>query len=306
MRGQRFSSVSYTSENLVSITGVNTLLIQRIGESACIVVCAGAQLFLELMPASSRKGRTIARASAKSDVDHKLTLEDEVQGALDWLKRKSSKAKLEGMARYAIPSEKAFGVSMSDIQALAKSLGRRHELAVALWKTDWYEARMLAAYVDEPTCVTSAQMDQWCRQFDNWAICDTICFALFDRTPHAWSKVNRWCESREEFVKRAAFALLWGLTVHDKSAGDELFVESLQLIERAATDERNFVKKAVNMALRSIGKRNATLRAAALVMAKRLAALEDPSARWVGKDALRELSSPAVARRLATSSRKSK
>ena len=203
------------------------------------------------------------------------------------------------MARYAIPSDNAFGVTMANIQVLAKQLGRNHELAAKLWDTGWYEARMLTAYVDEPGLVTSAQMDRWCRDFDNWAICDTLCFALWDRTPHAWAKVAKWASRREEYTRRAAFALLWGLTVHDKIANDEQFTQGLRFIERAATDERHFVKKAVNMALRAIGKRNPTLNAAAVAVARRLAASPEGAARWVGKDALRELTSPSVARRLA-------
>lgn len=147
--------------------------------------------------------------------------------------------------------------------------------------------------------VTAAQMDRWCRDFDNWGICDTLCFNLFDRTPHAWTKVAEWSDQPDEFVKRAAFALLWGLTVHDKRADDDPFIRSLLLIERAATDERPFVKKAVNMALRAIGKRNPALNAAAVAVAKRLADSAQSSARWVGKDALRELNSPSVTRRLA-------
>ena len=223
----------------------------------------------------------------------------DTQRALDWLKRHGTRANRNGMARYAIPSDRAFGVSMSNVQSLAKRLGRSHELADALWNTGWYEARLLAAYVDEPARVTPAQMDRWCRDFDNWAVCDTVCFALFDRTPHAWRKVGQWSRRREEFVKRAAFALLWGLTVHDKGAGDAPFIRGLLLVERAATDERHFVKKAVNMALRSIGKRNPALNAAAVAVARRLAASPQAAARWVGKDALRELTSPMVARRLA-------
>jgi 3-methyladenine DNA glycosylase AlkD len=226
------------------------------------------------------------------------SVEEDVKTALDWLKRTATKAVRDGMARYAIPSDRAFGVSMGNIQVLAKQLGRSHELAAALWTTGWYEARMLASYVDEPGSVTSAQMDRWCRDFDNWAICDTVCFALFDRTSHAWSKVEKWSTRREEFEKRAAFALLWGLTAHDDDATDEQFAHGLVLIERAATDERNFVKKAVNMALRSIGKRRLSLHAAAVAVAQRLAASPDAAPRWVGKDALRELNSPAVTRRL--------
>jgi 3-methyladenine DNA glycosylase AlkD len=227
------------------------------------------------------------------------SLDDEVQSAVAWLKRHSSKAKRDGMARYAIPSDNALGVSVADIRVLGKQLGRNHELAAALWDTGVYEARMLTSFVDEPARVTAAQMDRWCRDFDNWAIVDTVCFHLFDRTPHAWQKVAQWHDRMGEFEKRAAFALLWGLTVHDKQAGDAQFVEALRFVERAAADDRNFVKKAVNMSLRAIGKRSPALYIAAVAVARRLADSPDAPPRWVGKDALRELTGPAVTRRLA-------
>ena len=206
-----------------------------------------------------------------------------------WLKKHSTKATRAGMARYAIPSDNALGVAMRDIKALGMKLGRRQELAVALWNTGVYEARMLCSFVGDPERLTSAQMDRWCRDFDNWAICDTMCFNLFDRSPHAWAKVTQWSKKRGEFEKRTAFALLWSLSIHDKSAEDERFTAGLVLIERAAGDERNFVKKAVNMALRAIGKRSRTLNAAAVATARRLAASEDATARWIGSDALKEL-----------------
>jgi 3-methyladenine DNA glycosylase AlkD len=212
-----------------------------------------------------------------------------LEAALAELKRNGSKAGLAGMARYAIPSDRAFGVPMRQIQALAKQLGRDHALAKELWASGWYEARTLAAYVDDPAQVTATQMDRWCRDFDNWAICDTVCFALFDRTPHAWSKVAKWASSREEYIKRAAFALLWGLTVHDKKSDDAPFRRGLALIERAATDDRPYVKKAVDMSLRAIGKRNSTLRAAAIATATTLSTSSDSTAQWIGKHALREV-----------------
>jgi 3-methyladenine DNA glycosylase AlkD len=202
------------------------------------------------------------------------------------------------MARYAIPSDKALGVAMKDIKALGKRLGRNHDLAIALWDTDVYEARMLASFVGDPALLTSAQMDRWCRQFDNWAFCDAMCFNLFDRTPHAWAKVRQWSSKHGEFEKRTAFALLWSLTVHDKQADNSLFIKGLTLVERAANDERNFVKKAVNMALRAVGKRNRVLNAAAVAVARRLAESADPTERWVGKDALRELCADALVKRL--------
>jgi 3-methyladenine DNA glycosylase AlkD len=195
------------------------------------------------------------------------------------------------MARYGLPSDHALGVSVADIRALAKQIGRSHELAVELWKTGIYEARMLTAFVDEPARVTPAQMDRWCRDFDNWGICDALCFHLFDRTPHAWNKIEKWAGRREEFAKRAAFALLASVALHDKKAADAPFIRSLRLIEQAAIDERNFVKKGVSWALRGIGKRNAALQAAATAVARRLALSPQAAARWVGKDALRDLQS---------------
>ena len=198
------------------------------------------------------------------------------------------------MARYAIPSENALGVAMRDIKALGTKLGRNHDLAAALWATGVYEARVLCSFVGDPVKLTPAQMDRWCKDFDSWAICDTICFNLFDRSPHAWAKVIEWSSRRGEFERRTAFALLWSLSMHDKRADDMQFVRSLGLIERAADDERNFVKKAVNMALRAIGKRNRALNTAALATARRLAASEDVTARWIGRDAIKELTSRRV------------
>ncbi|MBF6024615.1 DNA alkylation repair protein [Lysobacter niastensis] len=218
-----------------------------------------------------------------------VPVDEQVETAIAWLKRHATSKTRDGMARYAIPSEHAFGVSMAHIQQLAKQLGRSHALADALWDTGWYEARMLAAYVDEPARVTSSQMDRWCRDFDNWAICDTLCFALFDRAPHAWKKVPLWAGRRDEFVKRAAFALLASLALHDREAADAQFLHGLELIERESGDDRNFVKKGVSWALRSIGRRRSPgLRTAALATAKRLAESQEPAARWVGKDALRD------------------
>lgn len=202
------------------------------------------------------------------------------------------------MARYGIPSDNASGVSVADIRLLGKRLGRNHELALALWDTGSYEARMLTPFIDEPSRVTPAQMDRWCRDFDSWAICDALCFHLFDKTPYAWPKIAKWAGRREEFVKRAAFALLASVALHNKSAADAPFIKSFPLIERAATDDRNFVKKAVSWALRGIGKRNPALNAAAIKLARRLAESPHPAARWTGKDALRDLATPATRRRL--------
>lgn len=225
------------------------------------------------------------------------------KSVLAWLERTGTPAVRLGLARFAIPSEKAFGIPVAALRIEAKRLGRDHELAATLWASGWYEARMLACFVDEPAQVSAAQMDRWCRDFDNWAIVDTACFALFDATPHAWGKVTAWAGRRAEFEKRAAFALLWSLASHDKTAADASFIDGLKLIEQAAADPRNFVKKAVNMALRSVGKRNAALNAAAIETATRLDASRDATAHWIGKHALAELASPAMAARLAKRAR---
>jgi 3-methyladenine DNA glycosylase AlkD len=224
----------------------------------------------------------------KSKTDRDIS--KQAKAAVAELKRLGTKKTRDGMARYAIPSDNAFGVPVGQIRDFAKRLGRNHELAQALWDTGWYEARMLATFVDEPKLVTPAQMDRWCKDFDSWAICDTACFHLFDRTPHAFKKVSQWSKRKDEFVKRAAFALLASLALHDKKSGDEPFRDSLPLIERASTDDRNFVKKGVSWALRGIGhRRSPALKASAVELAERLAKSTNPAARWIGKDALRDL-----------------
>jgi 3-methyladenine DNA glycosylase AlkD len=221
-----------------------------------------------------------------------------VAEALTWLKKHSKKSVRDGMARYAIPNDKALGVLMGDIQKLGKLLGRDHALALELWKTDVYEARMLCAYIDEVDKVTPARMDAQAREFDNWAICDTLCFALWVRSPHAFKKIKQWSNHKAEYVKRASFALLASMALKHKDSTDADYMRCLPLIEKAASDERNFVKKGVNWALRGIGRRSAKLNKASIALAKKLAASEDAAPRWIGKDALRELSSAAVQKRL--------
>ena len=151
----------------------------------------------------------------------------QVTEILSWLERRGSRRNRDGMARYGITSTRAFGVSMATMRPLVKRLGRDHQLALDLWDTGWLEARVLASFVDEPTLVTRSQMDRWARDFDNWAVCDSVCIHLFDRTPHAWTKVRIWSRRREEFVRRAAFATLAGLAVHDKRADDRTFIAAL-------------------------------------------------------------------------------
>jgi 3-methyladenine DNA glycosylase AlkD len=229
----------------------------------------------------------VAKSSAKARPTQ-ASARDQVQAALLWLEQKSTPKDRDNFARFGIAATNALGVSMANMQLLAKRLGRNHDLAAALWDTGCYEARMLCSFVDEPTRVTPAQMDRWCRDFDNWAICDTLCFHLFDRTPHAYSKVAQWSSRPDEFVKRAAFALLASLALHDKQSGNEPFLKGLLLIEQAATDDRNFVKKGVNWALRGIGRRNPVLNQAAIALSQRLAESPQSHTRWIGKDALRE------------------
>ena len=213
--------------------------------------------------------------------------DDRVAESLAWLERRGTKRNRDAMLRYGIVAPKAFGVSVGDIKQLSKRLGRDHDLALALWETGWYEARMLAPFVDEPEKVTAAQMNRWARDFDNWAVCDHACFHLFDRTPHAWRKIEQWSSRRDEFVKRAAFALLASVALHDKRAADEPFLRSLALIEQAAADERNFVKKGVSWALRLVGRRNRALNEASVETARRLVDSPHDAARWIGRDALK-------------------
>ena len=221
-----------------------------------------------------------------------------VRDVLGSLERLGTKRTRDGMARYGIVAPKAFGVTMADLLRLAKPIARDHALAIALWETGWYEARLMASFVDDPARVTASQMDRWCRDFDNWGVCDTVCFHLFDRTPHAWRKVEQWSGREAEFVRRGAFALLASLALHDKAAPDSAFIRSLKLVEDAATDDRNFVKKGVSWALRSIGHRNRALYGSSITLARQLAASSNATVRWVGKDALRDLIRPAVIRRV--------
>jgi 3-methyladenine DNA glycosylase AlkD len=227
---------------------------------------------------------TPTRALQSSDTNAQL------REVLAFFKRRGSKKNVDGMARYAIVAKHVYGVSVGDLRDLAKKLGKNHDLAAALWKTEVYEARMLAAFVEEKHKVTPAQMDRWAKVFDNWAICDHCCFHLFDKTPHAWAKIEAWTKRPEEFVKRAGFALIASVALHDKKAPDAPFLKALKMIERESKDERNFVKKGVNWALRGIGRRNPALKAAAMTLSTRLAGSTDKTARWIGKDALRDLS----------------
>lgn len=216
---------------------------------------------------------------------------DQLTNAVDALRSFADPAIREAMGpRYGIHTDHAIGVAMADLLKLAKHLGTDHELALALWNHGLYEARMLACLVDDAAMVTPEQMDRWCADFDNWGICDTACFKLFDRAPEAWDKVQAWARRDPEFERRAAYALLASLALHRKDEADAPFLDGLALIEQASHDDRNFVRKAVSWALRAIGlRRSPTLQRATLQLAKKLAASGDRSQRWIGKDALRAL-----------------
>ena len=217
------------------------------------------------------------------------SVQNQLRAALKSLEQMSTRRDLDNLARFGITATRPFGVSMANLKVLAKRVGPHHELAAALWDTDRYEARMLATLIDEPARVSPAQMERWCRDFDNWGICDTACFVLFDRTPHAWDKITEWSGRRREFEKRAAFALLACLALHDKDATDDRFLSALAVVERESSDERRMVTKAISMALKAVGKRNAALRGATLEAALRMADQPSGPARSIGRGALREL-----------------
>jgi 3-methyladenine DNA glycosylase AlkD len=215
------------------------------------------------------------------------------------LKKQANRRNVEGMARFGISSANTLGVSMPVIRAMGKRIGRDHTLAAELWKSGIHEARILAGLVDEPARVTSVQMDRWAKDFDSWDVCDQVCLNLFSQTRFAHTKAMQWSKDKQEFVKRAGFALMACLAVHDKDAGDAQFEKFLPAIQREAVDERNFVKKAVNWALRQIGKRNRRLNTKAIAVARKLQRSGSPAARWVGNDALRELTGEKVKRKMA-------
>lgn len=204
----------------------------------------------------------------------------------------------EGMAKFGIPTDKAWGVSIPVLRKMARELGRDHDLALQLWSTCMIEARILATFISDPARITKRQMEAWTRTIDSWPVCDA-CMFLFDKTPFAYEQAREWSSRKPEFERRAAFALMAALASHDKGAPDARFLEFLPLIERAADDDRNFVRKAVNRALRGIGKRNPRLNRAAIACAKRIRAIDSRAARWIAAAALRELQSEAVQSRLA-------
>ena len=223
-----------------------------------------------------------------------------VDSILRELRRRGSPKAREGMSRFGIQTNKALGVSIPQIRDLAKKVGTNHELAQQLWMTGIHEARILASMVDDPAKVSEGQMDKWALDFDSWDVVDGCCGNLFDKTRFAIGKAHEWSKRKEEYVKRAAFVLMAELAVHDKKASDQIFLDFLPVTVREASDDRNFVKKAVNWAVRQIGKRNAALNAAAIRTCDEIAKSESRSARWIAADALRELTSVPVRRKLAS------
>ena len=199
-----------------------------------------------------------------------------------------------GMARFGIRPENILGISMPTLRSLAREVGKDHQLALGLWESGIHEARILASMVDVPGLVTEEQMESWVKDFDSWDVCDQVCGNLFDRTPFAYRKAVEWSERSEEFVKRAGFVMMAGLVLHDKRAGDEQFEVFFPCILQESTDDRNFVKKAVNWALRGIGKRSRRLNQRAIETARQIAGIDSKTARWIASDALRELTSEKI------------
>jgi len=201
---------------------------------------------------------------------------------------------VEGMAKFGIRSAHALGISIPTLRKMAKDIGRNQALALELWGSGIHEARILASMIAEPQLVSPQQMEEWVNDFDSWDVCDQVCGNPFDKTPYAYQKAIEWCHREKEFVRRAGFVMMAELAVHDKQAPDEAFVQFFPLIKQYADDERNFVKKAVNWALRQIGKRNSHLRALAVEWADSIKNMDSKAAQWVAKDALRELQAKEI------------
>ena len=214
------------------------------------------------------------------------------------LKSMSNPKNVEGMARFGINPKNTYGVSIPEIRALAKKIGKDHSLAQQLWSSGIHEARILAGLIDEAKLVNEEQMEKWVKDFDSWDVCDQVCMNLFDKTKFAYEKAIEWSKRKEEFVKRAAFAMMASLAVHDKKAKDEDFLKFLPLIKRESVDERNFVRKAVNWALRQIGKRNTNLNKEAINISKEIQKMDSKSAKWIASDAIRELTNKSIQKRI--------
>ena len=215
------------------------------------------------------------------------------------LKSLSDPKAVEGMTRFGINSKNTYGVSIPEIRKLGKKIGKDHKLAQWLWSSEIHEARIIACLVDRAEDVTEGQMEKWVKDFDSWDVCDQICMNLFDKTKFAYSKAEEWSKRKEEFVKRAGFVLMASLAVHDKKAKDENFLNFLPLIKRESTDDRNFVRKAINWALRQIGKRNKNLNKEAIKIAMEIQKIDSKTAKWIASDAIRELTNKSILKRLS-------
>ncbi len=222
-----------------------------------------------------------------------------LRGIVAYFEANRSDANREGMSRFGINVDRAFGISMVELRSLAKRIGKDHQLALDLWETGFHESRILSTIIDFPAQVTEDQMEHWVGEFDSWDVCDQCCSNLFSRTPFAVRKAREWSSRDEEYVKRAGFVLIAALAVHDKKAEDTLFLDFLEIIDSdAADDDRPFVKKAVNWALRQVGKRNVYLHEAAIRSAESIRSRGTKSARWIAADALRELQSQKTTARV--------
>jgi len=221
-----------------------------------------------------------------------------VKDVLDKLQSAARPEQLKGMAKYGMAVEQRLGVSVPDMRKLSKEIGKDHKLALDLWKTGIAEARIVASMIGDPDKLTEDEMEDWVKGINSWDVCDQVCMNLFEKNRLAWKKIVDWSEREEEFVKRTAFSLIACLAWHDKKADDDKFIELFPMIIRESTDERNFIKKAVNWALRNIGKRNLNLNEAAINTAKEIKRLDSKAARWIASDAIRELESAAIQSRL--------
>jgi 3-methyladenine DNA glycosylase AlkD len=240
----------------------------------------------------------MSTASSKKESQRSTAKKRSSEDILATLRSLSNPAAVSSMARFGIKADKAFGVSVPALRNLAKSIGKDHGLAQELWDTALHEARELATMIADPKQVTEELMERWVKDIDSWDVCDHCCGNLWDKTPFAYRKAREWSRRPEEFVKRAAFSLMAALAAHDKTASDDAFVKFLPIIKRGSIDERNFVKKAVNWALRQIGKRNRNLNRQAIETAREIQKLNSKSARWIAADALRELTNERVQSRI--------
>lgn len=218
-----------------------------------------------------------------------MTIQNEVKSIVRELKSLSNPKAVEGMARFGINPQNTYGVSIPNLRKIAKKTGKNHKLAQQLWRTGIHEAKILAGMIDDPAVVTEKQMNKWVKDFDSWDVCDQVCLNLFDKTKFAYQKAFEWSKCEREFIKRAGFVLMAVLAVHDKETSDREFIKFFPAIKREATDNRNYVKKAVNWALRQIGKRSEYLRKEAMKVAEEIKKIDSKSAKWIANDATREL-----------------